>query len=618
MKFQESELPSILIVDDEPNNFDVIEAALTNQGYQLHYASTATHAWQQLEIVRVDLILLDVMMPDQDGITICRQLKNHPQWQNIPILMVTALTSKQDLARSLAAGADDFLSKPFNSLELQARVNSLIRIKQQQDQLRTLLHSREQEILCRQQAEATLAKTNEQLQAVIDAVPGFISWIGNDLHYRGVNQRLAQAVGITPDQFMGQPLGFLDAAQEFETFVQRFINTTELETTQTILGVNFQKKRQEYLVVAQKYDQGQSIVTVGLDITEWKQAERELQVTTTQLTTLLNTLKSGVLLQDKNWDVILANQAFYEIFNLNPELDVLAGKMNSELEAYYQTCLSEPQKFREQNQLLLQKQSSVNNEEWQLQNGRNLERDYAPILLDGFCHGHLWMYRDITERKRDEEKLKKSLHEKELLLKEIHHRVKNNLLVVSNLLELQGDYAGDQRVSSLLNESRNRVHSMALIHQKLYRSTGLSRINFAEYLEELAETLSDSYFTDTQKIELKLGLEPVWLNIETANPCGLIVNEVISNALKHAFPDSDEGEVWVGLWQSKDSEKITLKIKDNGVGLPQNFEPMQLKSLGMELILTLTEQIQGELTIANEKGASFQITFREVKYRQRY
>ncbi|AFZ43782.1 signal transduction histidine kinase [Halothece sp. PCC 7418] len=619
MKLNNGQLASILVVDDEPNNFDVVEAALMSKNYQLHYASNAHQTWQQLKSIPIDVILLDVMMPDQDGISLCQELKAHPQWQTISILMITALTAKEDLARSLDVGADDFLSKPFHHLELQARVNSLIRIKKQQDQLRELLESRGEELRYRQQVEVALARSNEQLQAVIDAVPGFISWISKDLHYRGVNQRLAKAVEMTPEAFIGQRLGFLNSAQEFETFVAEFINQSQTNTLQKVLQINSQGTTREYLIVAQKYEQGESIVTVGIDITEWKQSERELKVTSTQMTTLLNTLKSGVLLQDKAGNVILPNQQFYQLFEINLKSDNLIGKSNLDLEKYYYDSVSNPEQFCQSNQRLLQEKQFVNNEEWTLQNGRILERDYAPIVLDGACQGHLWMYRDITERKQNEQELKKSLQEKELLLKEIHHRVKNNLLVVSNLLDLQSDYVADEKLSFLLNESRNRVHTMALVHQKLYRNTGLSKINFAEYLEDLTDTLLDSYLSDTQKIQLELRLEPIWLNIETANPCGLIVNELISNALKHGFPDLTEGKIGIELSQHKADQQIHLKVSDNGIGLPQDFDPMAVKSLGMELILTLTEQIQGQFTIDHQKqGVSFEITFQEVNYRQRY
>jgi two-component sensor histidine kinase len=157
-----------------------------------------------------------------------------------------------------------------------------------------------------------------------------------------------------------------------------------------------------------------------------------------------------------------------------------------------------------------------------------------------------------------------------------------------------------------------------LIHEKLYRTTGLNNINFAEYLEELVNSLWESYLEQDTAIELSLALEPVWLNLETANPCGLIVNELISNALQHAFPDETKGKVWVKLWTNPVDQQINLKIEDNGIGLPNQIDMNQLKSLGLELIFTLTEQIQGHLSIENKQGTSFHICFPEVQYCPRY
>ncbi|MCF4965875.1 hybrid sensor histidine kinase/response regulator [Nostoc sp. CMAA1605] len=135
--------PSILVIDDEPDNFDVIEALLFNEGYELNYAASGQRVIERLKIVQPDVILLDVMMPDVDGIEVCKHIKSHSQWQYIPIIMVTALTAKEDMVRCMAAGADDFISKPVNGLELRARVNSMLRIKRQHDDLQALLNLRE-------------------------------------------------------------------------------------------------------------------------------------------------------------------------------------------------------------------------------------------------------------------------------------------------------------------------------------------------------------------------------------------------------------------------------------------------------------------------------------------
>lgn len=222
------------------------------------------------------------------------------------------------------------------------------------------------------------------------------------------------------------------------------------------------------------------------------------------------------------------------------------------------------------------------------------------------------------ERKQSEEKLKASLKEKELLLKEIHHRVKNNLLVVSNLLEFQADYTQDTDTLEILSDCQHRISSMALIHEKLYRSTNLDRINFGEYLEALVDNLFESYHRANDQIQLILEIEPVILNVETANPCGLIINELLLNILKHAFPQGRRGIIHLSLSENE-QHQITLRIEDNGVGFPPHLDFRKTESLGMELVCTLTEQIKGTLEMMSPtQGTAFRLTFSELEYRKRW
>jgi len=231
--------------------------------------------------------------------------------------------------------------------------------------------------------------------------------------------------------------------------------------------------------------------------------------------------------------------------------------------------------------------------------------------------GILGTYEDITDRKRAEDRLKASLNEKELLLKEIHHRVKNNLLVVSNLLEFQTDYTDDPALIQLLEDSQNRIYSMALIHEKLYRSTGLDRVNFQEYLQALVESLLESYSSQRERVEVDLDLQAIDLNIETANPCGLIVNELISNALKHAFPDGRRGKIELQLYRGE-GQAIVLAVRDDGVGFPEDLDFRHVDSLGLELVCMLTEQLQGEIQLDRDRGTRVEITFVELKYKKRF
>ena len=221
---------------------------------------------------------------------------------------------------------------------------------------------------------------------------------------------------------------------------------------------------------------------------------------------------------------------------------------------------------------------------------------------------------DITERKTYENQIKSSLKEKNILLKEIHHRVKNNMQIISSLLSLQTRFVNDEEALDILKESQNRVRSMAIIHEKLYQSKDLSRINFRDYIESLVSNLFHSYKANNKDIKPLYDVEDLSLNIDTAVPCGLIISELVSNSLKYAFPNNNNGEILISL-KFKDN-KYQLMISDNGVGMPEvNVD--ELDSLGLLLVFNLTEQLDGEITINREHGTEFIIQFEEMKYKKR-
>jgi PAS domain S-box-containing protein len=215
--------------------------------------------------------------------------------------------------------------------------------------------------------------------------------------------------------------------------------------------------------------------------------------------------------------------------------------------------------------------------------------------------------RDITERKQVENQLRRSLQEKEVLLKEIHHRVKNNLQVVSSLLNLQLPLISDPRAHELFKESQDRVRSIALFHEKLYQSKDLARVDLAEYVKGLCGSLFAAYGVDTQRIGLRLEVEDVPLAVDAASSCGLIVNELVSNALKHAFPGGRSGEVRVRLGGTP--QALTLEVSDDGVGIPPKVDPLAPSTLGLRLVSILTEQLNGALSLHRGQGTRFVIQF---------
>ena len=218
--------------------------------------------------------------------------------------------------------------------------------------------------------------------------------------------------------------------------------------------------------------------------------------------------------------------------------------------------------------------------------------------------------RDITERKKAEKQLKSSLKEKDMLVKEIHHRVKNNLMVISSLLNLQSDYIKDKEALGIFKESQSRAQSMALIHERLYRSDDMKKIDFGEYVQTLSTDLYRTYVADEGRITLNLDVENAKIDINTSVPLGLIVNELVSNCLKHAFLNERSGEINISFKKSND--EFILDVKDNGVGFPEDLDFKNTDSLGLQLVNSLVDQIDGKIELKSKNGTEFKITFSEL------
>jgi PAS domain S-box-containing protein len=230
------------------------------------------------------------------------------------------------------------------------------------------------------------------------------------------------------------------------------------------------------------------------------------------------------------------------------------------------------------------------------------------VITSGDRNMFLSSYQDITGRKRIEDSIVASLREKEVLLKEIHHRVKNNLQVISSLLSLQEEQMSDVLPAPVFRASKDRVKSMALIHENLYRSPDLARIDFNDYLHTLTSSLASSFALKPALVAIDISCHNIFLGIDTAIPCGLIVNELVSNALVHAFPNGKGGRITVRLSRSE-SNRLTLTVRDNGVGMPHGFDINQSRSLGLDLVQTLTRQLNGSMEFNGRGGTEVTVQF---------
>lgn len=207
-----------------------------------------------------------------------------------------------------------------------------------------------------------------------------------------------------------------------------------------------------------------------------------------------------------------------------------------------------------------------------------------------------------------EEKLKASLKEKEMLLKEAHHRIKNNLQIIVSLLRLQSNPIKNKKVLNMFRISQNRIRAVALIHEELYRSNNMKEINLSDYVNKMVTHLVSAYRAGNGVIKLKLELKNIFLDIDRAIPCGLVINELVSNSLKHGFPGGREGEIFIKMSRDK-RKKYTIIVKDTGMGLPDGLDIHKSENLGLQLVMDLVEQLKGTLELERNGETTFKITF---------
>jgi two-component sensor histidine kinase len=221
----------------------------------------------------------------------------------------------------------------------------------------------------------------------------------------------------------------------------------------------------------------------------------------------------------------------------------------------------------------------------------------------------------ITDHMRTDEALMNTLDKKDILMKEIHHRMKNNLIIIQGLLQLQAVKVRDDEARELFDESGNRIRAMSMIHEALFDTQDFRSIDASQYIRKLAEKLFDSYRIGPSRVSLNIEAPSAVIDIDTMIPCGLIINELVSNSLKHAFPDNMEGELFIGLYRTTDDE-YTLIVRDNGIGMPADLDIYKTVSLGMQIVTGLIKQIKGSLNVSREGGTEFKITFTHKNFRK--
>lgn len=365
-----------------------------------------------------------------------------------------------------------------------------------------------------------------------------------------------------------------------------------------------------------KDEEGKVYRALGVmkDITEKKQSREKLEKSEERLRTYMQNFKGVGFQLDRNFIPVMMQGAVKEILGYSPE-EILCGKIKcldlvdpedrSQLLANQKELIEYPKKVIENEYRILRRDGTKKWVHEVIQNIRDSEGE--PWLFQGSIH-------DITEKKFVEETIKRA---EETRKKEIHHRIKNNLQVISSLLDLEAEKFTSREVVEAFRESQNRVISMSMIHEELYRSGDLETLDFTGYIQKLAAELFRSYKLERAEISLQMDLEEgVYLYMDTAIPLGIIINELISNSLKHAFPDGRKGEIRIKLYKTENPEenpgscknsRFMLLISDNGPGIPENIDFANPETLGLQLVNTLVKQIEGEIEVKRLGETEFRI-----------
>ncbi|MEJ2190014.1 MAG: histidine kinase dimerization/phosphoacceptor domain -containing protein [Acidobacteriota bacterium] len=357
------------------------------------------------------------------------------------------------------------------------------------------------------------------------------------------------------------------------------------------------------------------VVTSFSDISHAREKElaAEVQRRTSELDTLFSAMNEGVLLYDSHGMIFKANSAAVDILGLDPHAigrEALLGLVEVRRADGFPLAVEETPGAR------ALRGEQVTEEELILVNRKGetlvVLVSGAPLIDAGRVVGGVIVARDITESKRSEERLKASLREKEMLLKEVHHRVKNNLQVIASMLNLQAGSVYEDPVRVALRDSQNRIRTLALIHEKLYGARDVAEIPIKEYIQDLTSSLFRSLTPQSATVSLDLDVADVLLDIDAAIPVALILNELVSNSLEHAFPQGGDGAMSI-TFKPISASRYKMVVADNGEGFPEGLDFRNSDSLGLQLVCLLSKQLGGNIELDRRAGTQFTIEFDELE-----
>jgi PAS domain S-box-containing protein len=460
----------------------------------------------------------------------------------------------------------------------------------------------------RKKAERKIRENEALLTGILQTLPVavFAKHIKNNFSFSLWNKKAEEIFGISASECIGKTDYDLFPVKDADWYRKNDIDATIkdeiIDIAEEVVESGSGKKvivHTRKIVVKDLKGEPYLLLGVSEDITEQKESEEKIRKSEEKYRSVVENAVDIIIIINEKHEIQFVNHV-REGYNQNSVMGTSIYKFM-------------PDEYESLVRLKVKNVFETKQAQHYETKGKNTNGDYSwysvnagPIFSGEDVIGVTLIIRDITESKEAEEKTKNSLKEKEVLLKEVHHRVKNNLQIILSILNLQYSNVSDKKILNLLRDIRSRIKAMSFVHELLYQANDFSKINFSEYIGSISTNLVYSY-SQEKEIGLKLDVGNVFLDLDRAIPCGLIINELLTNALKYAFVSKDEGEVRIVLKQN--GNEICLIVSDNGVGFPSTIDFRNTESLGMQLVVTLVQQLRGEIVLDNSSGAHYTITF---------
>ncbi|MBD3884874.1 PAS domain S-box protein [Phormidium tenue FACHB-886] len=490
-----------------------------------------------------------------------------------------------------------------------------------------------------ERSRAALQQREQEVRTLVENSPDIITRFDRSYRCLYINQAVKSVTGLSARAFVGKLLGRFRLLPDYTLLCEVAIYEVFETGAEQIVELEFsisQAIRCFRVRFIPEFNASEQVVTVlGIaeDITEQKQVERTLLKSRDFHLTLLELSPTLIWQTGLDAKSIYYNQSWLSFVGrtLKQELDGgwLKGLHPEDADRCFRTYM-EAFELRQPFQMEHRLQHHSGEYHWVIDFGRPFND------LDGNFAGFIGSCYDISDRKQAEVQIQAALREKETLLKEIHHRVKNNLQIISALLSFQTQSVQDPQIRAALQDSEDRLQAMSLIHETLYQSENLGRLNFGNYIRRLADSILIANSSRGQFIKILYQLEPILLNLETAIPCGLLLNELVTNAIKHAFVNRQSGYIYIklrytaepnltqrsprllaSLKPNRSVPYYILSIEDDGIGMP-DLDLQNPKSLGLRIAFDLAQQLRGRLELDRHNGTRFQLIFSELKYCKRF